>query len=80
MADTSNVCLRCGSKLIQVTKNVEKSEQRFPLTVTVFKCSNKVCQDEQDQKFAEQTERKEAQEKMKQERIAAKAALNSASK
>lgn len=42
-------CAQCGSELIVVSTVTEKPEgSLFPQTTTLYRCSNKACQDERD--------------------------------
>ena len=64
------VCNRCGSKLIEVKRKVEKSATlQSPVTTTSYKCSNKDCQREIEKKMAELAQKRkdlEAQQAARQ--------------
>lgn len=50
---TSPICNTCGSKLIFVSKVTETFDgSRFPQTTSIYRCSNKECQDEKDKQTA----------------------------
>lgn len=47
---SQNKCNQCGSFLYVVGKKIEKIDNYSPITVTLYKCSNKKCQDDIDKK------------------------------
>lgn len=64
-------CNQCGSFLYTVGKKIEKIDNYSPVTVTIYKCSNKDCQDDIDKKtlarIKDTSDQKEAKEnRMKQ--------------
>lgn len=71
---SSQKCYQCGSDLILVKKITEKIEgSHFPQTTTIYRCSNKVCQDEKDKQEEKRLKLKE--EKQAQDEIRAKEKL-----
>jgi len=62
-------CFQCGSPLIFVSKKTEKTEgNMYPMTTTIYKCSNKVCQADTNRKISERREMRKKQEKDKEDR------------
>jgi len=43
-------CNQCGSPLVLVGKKTEKIDNYSPVVVTIYKCTNKDCQDDIDKK------------------------------
>ncbi len=66
-------CYQCGSELVLIKRTTQKIEgSHFPQTVTIFRCSNKVCQEEKDQEEEKRLRLKEEKEIEKNRRIKAK--------
>lgn len=68
---SQNKCNQCGSPLYIVGKKIEKIDNYSPITVTIYKCSNKDCQEDIDKKtlarIKDTSDQKEAKEnRMKQ--------------
>lgn len=62
-------CFQCGSPLIFVSEKTEKTDgNMYPMTTTIYRCSNKVCQAEIDKKLNERKILRKKQEKEKEER------------
>jgi len=72
---SSQKCYQCGSDLILVKKVTEKIEgSHFPQTTTIYRCSNKSCQDEKDKQEEKRLKLKE--EKQVQDEKRAKEKLS----
>lgn len=49
LQDSARKCFQCGSNLILVSKKTETVEgSRFPQTTSIYRCSDKKCQEEKD--------------------------------
>lgn len=71
--DQKNICNRCESPLIEVSKVVEKiANFQSLVTTTKFQCSNKECQDEADMRLAEAVQRRQQQKDAKALRVSQK--------
>ncbi|MDO8498385.1 MAG: hypothetical protein Q7S44_01220 [bacterium] len=69
-SQTSPTCNQCGSKLILLETKVQKLEKSFSaMTTTIFRCSNKICQDEIDKRTAKRIELRNEQEIARQNRL-----------
>lgn len=67
---TTPKCNQCGADLILKTTRTEKSERCFAaMTVTTYRCSNQICQDEIDKRTAKRLELKAQQDLARQERL-----------
>jgi len=70
---TTSKCYQCGSALILVKRVTEKTEgSHFPQTITIYRCSNSVCQEEKDKQEEKRLKLKEEKEAEKNERIKAR--------
>lgn len=72
MTQTQKKCNQCGSALFLLEKRVEQIDHYSPVTVKIYRCSNKDCQDDIDKKtlarkkdFSDQKEAKEKRLKSK---------------
>lgn len=67
---TSNrKCNQCGSPLLIAGKKIEKIDNYSPITVTIYKCSNKECQADIDKKTKARVNEAMAQKLAKESRI-----------
>jgi DNA-directed RNA polymerase subunit M/transcription elongation factor TFIIS len=62
-------CNQCGSFLYVAGKKIEKIDNYSPITVTVYKCSNKECQDDIDKKTLARIKDTDDQKKAKEVRL-----------
>lgn len=68
---TTLKCNQCGSELVLQETGVRQTGNSFSsTTVTKYRCSNQVCQDEIDKNTAKRIELKIEQDKAKQRRLA----------
>lgn len=59
-ATTTRTCFQCGSPLILVSEVTEQLEGvRFPQTTSIYRCSNKECQEEKDKEKAKRIKQRE---------------------
>lgn len=66
-------CNQCGSPLIVFKKKTQKIENYLsPITVTVYKCTNKQCQRDIDKKTALRKKVSKEQQSAKDERVRVK--------
>lgn len=66
---SSNVCIDCGSKLVQVAVTTQTlGNNPSPITKTTYRCSNIACQEECDKRTAKQLELKKEQELARENR------------
>jgi hypothetical protein len=77
--DTSTICFQCGSPLILVSEVTEQvSGSRFSQTTTIYRCSNKECQEEKDKQKEKriklQSDKVIADQKRADEKLSKKAA------
>lgn len=66
------MCNQCGSPLIFVEKRTEQIDNYSPVTVNIFKCSNKDCQDDIDKKTLARIKDTSDQKTAKENRVKAK--------
>lgn len=72
---THRSCSQCSSNLIFVSKVTEQIEgNRFPQTTTLYRCSNKVCQDNKDKEAAKRMKLMKDKEKSDKKRVKEKLA------
>lgn len=62
-------CNQCGSFLYVAGKKIEKIDNYSPITVTLYKCSNKECQDDIDKKTLARIKDTDDQKKAKEVRL-----------
>lgn len=62
-------CNQCGSPLLIVGKKIEQIDNYSPITVTIYRCSNKDCQSEIDKKTKARVKEAKAQKLAKDSRI-----------
>lgn len=66
---SQNKCNQCGSLLYIVGKKIEKIDNYSPITVTLYKCSNKECQDDIDKKTLARLKDSNDQKQAKENRM-----------
>ncbi len=70
---TTNKCQQCGSPLILVNRVTETLEgSKFPQTTTVYRCSNKECQEEIDKQTTKRLKLLKEKEVADQQKLDAK--------
>lgn len=69
---TQKKCNQCGSPLFIVGKKTEQIENYSPVIVTMYKCSNKDCQDDIDKKTLARMKDTSEQKIAKENRVKAK--------
>ncbi len=62
-------CNQCGSPLLIAGKKIEKIDNYSPITVTIYKCSNKECQADIDKKTKVRVTEAKAQKLAKESRV-----------
>lgn len=62
-------CNQCGSPLLIVGKKIEQIDNYSPVTVTMYKCSNKECQSDIDKKTKARVTEAKAQKLAKESRV-----------
>lgn len=71
LASSTLKCNQCGADLIVKKTTTSKNERSFSsMTVTVYLCSNKECQEEIDKRTAKRLELKNEQDLARQRRLA----------
>ena len=69
-------CSQCDSRLILVSKVTETLEgSRFPQTTSIYKCSNKECQDERERETAKRVKLKKEKDVALEKRVKEKLEL-----
>lgn len=64
-------CNDCGSDLVIVEETtMTLGNNLYPITKTIYRCTNKECQDDSDQKNAKRAEVRHDQEMARQKRLA----------
>lgn len=61
--NTAPICSQCGSRLIETSKITERIDgSLFPQTTTLYRCSNKECQEDRDEQTKKRLKMKKDKE------------------